>query len=503
MSLATPRQKILMLPVIRGIYDPSLTQSVKAAMRAAVADLKLDAIFPPADEVIRSDADVRRYYETWRGELWNIRALIVFSGDFTAERAIQDTVRLLPTDVPMFLMVNNDKPAEMGQRTVGDSLCGVLAAHHNLRLLGRRLVRSCAINMHDPATLQGFLRQYATIAAGIESLRNMRIGLFGVNPDPFATTFSNQAKLFELGFSLHTYELLQMWADTMLAPLAEDDAATYCGPFGEVRFWRPIRKSDPRVAAAKKLAAETFATLPADAAKLETTARCLAWLQETYAQDRLDTGAIHCWSEFGRCFGISPCGFAMLSNWAMRRPLACEVDIGHAIMMKLAADLTGEAGVILDVNNNGWEPRVFNVFHCSQTPANWIAGPAKLNNYGGVEGVMAAVPFTAISAATSSDAFHATVFQGQFLPDHPGRRGVSGWAFVPNFPEVLKQIQATGIHHFVALKGHLGADVAEVLRFRGLTVRDLSVPVGSVEEIRREVPKLEQVGAGCCPVFAQ
>ncbi|MCX7015277.1 MAG: hypothetical protein NTW86_22430 [Candidatus Sumerlaeota bacterium] len=295
MAIVERRRKTLFLPVVRGLYPLELTQSVKAAMREAASALGIDGIFPAEDcckkGVIQGDEDVRTYWEVWKRDLHDIKALIAFSGDFMSERAVQDTARLLPPDVPVFLIVNNDVPGDMAPGKVGDSLCGSLSVHHNLRMLGRRVARSCRIDMRDRECLTGFLRQYQRIIDGIECLRNMRIAILGVNPSEFATTFTNQIKLFELGFSLHTYELITMWGDTMLAGLADGDAPSYSGPFGVARFWRPIRKSDPRVQEAKALLAAAIPALPGPE-KVEAIARCFVWIKETFERDGIDAGGL-------------------------------------------------------------------------------------------------------------------------------------------------------------------------------------------------------------------
>jgi L-fucose isomerase-like protein len=211
------------------------------------------------------------------------------------------------------------------------------------------------------------------------------------------------------------------------------------------------------------------------------------WLRRVFEKDCIDVGAIHCWGEFSSFFGFAPCNFAMASNMA-GQPLVCEVDVCHAIMAKLGWALTDEPPVILDINNNGWDPRVFNVFHCSQTPNNWMCEKACITDYGSLEGMMAPGKFTGISTSTTSSAMKATVFQGAFLQRQPGQRGCSGWAFVPNNPEVLKAIEAAGIHHFVALKGQLGSLVTDALGFRGIEVTDLSCEVPDVGTIEDELP---------------
>jgi len=496
MAVTPNRSKVLFLPVIRGFYDMSMTKAVKAAMRDAAAALGVDGIFPAddayAEGLICRDADVRAYWETWKADLHDIKALVVFSADFMQERAVMDTLRLLPEDVPGFLIVNNDGPtAQVKGDPVGDTLCGSLSVHHNFRMLGRRLVQSCRIDMHDPELLKAKLGEYLRIIDGIETLRHMRIALIGVNPNPFATTFANQSELFRLGFSLHTYELLDMWGDVVLGGQLEGDAGAYEGPFGSVKLLRPIRKSDERIGEVKKRIEGSGMTVSTDEGRLDLIVRSFLWLQDTFDQDFIDAGALHCWGEFGRYFGIQPCASMMLANLLLEQPVVCEVDVFHAIMAKLSVVMSGEPGVILDINNNGWDRRVFNIFHCSQTPANWLIDGGEIAGRGEVHGKIQAVPFTAVSAATSSDAFHATVFTGQFLAEDPGDRGSSGWAFVPNCQDVLKQIEETGIHHFVAMKGHLGRHVADALRFRGLVVKDMSSPVPPPDEIAADLPKLE------------
>lgn len=500
MSLVPDRSKVLFLPVIRGGYDRSMTVEVKEAVRKAATELGIDGIFPADDTVdgglVMKAAHVREYWQNWRNDIADIKALIVFSSDFMQERSVMDTVRLLPEDVPVFLMVNNDDPTAMVKGKFGDSLCGSLSVHHNVRMLGRCITRSCRIDMNDADCLKQMLRQYVKIADGIETLRNMRVAMIGVNPDAFATTFVNQMELFRLGFSLHTYELLDLWGDVVLGAQIEGQETEYEAPFGTVRLDQPVRKDDSRLVDIRERMAATGCALAGSEQERDTMARCLLWVQSIFERDYIDAGAIHCWSQFWRYFPTGACGFAMLSNLLLGKPVVCEVDVCHAIMARLAWVLSGEPGVILDINNNGWDARVFNVFHCSQTPPNWLIDGGEIGDAGAITGRMRPELFTAVSAATSSDAFHATIFTGRFLREDPGLRGSSGWAFVPNFADVLEAIEGNGIHHFVAMKGDLALEVAEALHFRGLEVNDMSCEVGSQEEAERDLPGMDDAEGG-------
>ena len=487
MPLADARCRTLFLPVVRGNYDRSMTVAFAEKLRTCAQSLGIDAIFPDpsdSDGLVQTDADLRRYWQKVKGDLADIKGLVALSADFMQERRIMDMVRLLPEDVAVFLIVANDDPRRMVDGEFGDALCGSLSVHHNVRLLGREMCRCYRLDPTDEAAIAEALSGCKRLIDGAEALRGMRIAMLGVNPDSFATTFANLPLLFQHGFSLHTYELMDMFGDVVLGAQLGDGDTHYEGDIGTIRLNRPVRRDDPRLESALQAILQAGIDLRLDEAAAYTLARMYVWVQELFTRDRIDAGTIHCWPEFQRYFGQRPCTLAMLANTELGKPIVCELDVCHAIMAKLAWELTGEAGVILDVNNNGWDDRIFNVFHCSQTAPTWLrAEDASVLADGTIEGRMAPEPFTAISAATSADTFHATVFQGRFLEEDAGLRGSSGWAFVPNLPEVMSRIEATGIHHFVAMKGHLGADVADILRFKGLTVADLSREVRETSDL--------------------
>lgn len=108
-----------------------------------------------------------------------------------------------------------------------------------------------------------------------------------------------------------------------------------------------------------------------------------------------------------------PCTFASLSASLLGKPLVCETDICHTIMCRLAWAMTGEPGVILDLNNPGWDPRVSSLFHCSQTPAEWISGKGEI--------------------------VERTIIEGD-----PNVGKGNGWAFIPNNQDVLDVSRCPG-----------------------------------------------------------
>lgn len=385
-------------------------------------------------------------------------------------------------------------------------------------MLGRRVIRSRGIDMKQTEVLQAVLAEYRAIIDGIESLRNMRIGMIGVNPSEFATTFTNQVKLFELGFSLHPYELLDLWGGTVFAAREQEFPQEMQLAFPGIRPSDPIALDDPRIAEVKAQVNELFvhAQIPED--KLDLMIRSFLWIKDVFERDHIDVGGIHCWTTFEQYFQIAPCLFSALSNSLLHRPLVCETDICHAIMAGLSWAVTGEPGVILDLNNPGWDPRLVSLFHCSQTPPEWIAGTGEIgeqtiiatdskvgagNAFGVVEGSLVPSRFTAVSAATTSDGFAATVFQGQILGEQVQSFGVNGWAFVPNLQDVLDAIHEKGVHHCVIMKGHVADQVASILSFKGLDVSDMSVPVPSLEEIEEDLGPVPEGGRGVCRLHSR
>ena len=433
------------------------------------------------------------------------------------ERGFQDTLRLLPDDVPAFRIFQNDNPSKMDFENRGDAYCGALSMHHNARMIGRCVVSSRGIDMAQDQVMRDTMQEYLLTANGIESLRNMRVAMVGVNPVEFATTFTNQMELFRLGFSIHTYELLDLWGATVLAEKQEKHADSMNQAFPGLKPTNPITSSDPRVAETRKEldAKMGHGRIPDD--KLDLMVRCMVWIKDIFERDAIDAGGIHCWTTFEQYFQIVPCTFASLAASLLGKPLVCETDICHAIMCRLGWEMTGEPGVILDLNNPGWDPRVSSLFHCSQTPAEWISGKGEIveqtiiegdpnigkgNAFGAVTGNLAPVPFTGISAATSTTSFDATVFQGRILKEEVDSFGANGWAFIPNNQDVLDVVHERGIHHCVIIKGHIGREVAKSLSFRGVNTVDLSVPVPSLAEIEKELGPVPKGGRQTCPVHS-
>jgi len=521
MAITSDRQKVLFLPLVRSFFSPVLGQRAKAAAIAAAKELKINGIFPEDGKYtagsICNDRDVREYYEKWKSEMGNIKALFVVGGNFMEERGFQDTLRLLPEDVPAFLIFQNDNPSKMDFENRGDAYCGALSIHRNASMIGRGVVSSRGIDIGNREVLAGTLKEYMRVVDGIESLRHMRVAMVGVNPVEFATTFTNQMELFRLGFSIHTYELLDLWGATVLADKAVTAPEEMKRLFPGIKPTNPITSKDPRIGEMRKKADKLLghSRIPED--KLNLMIRCLLWIQDIFERDRIDTGGVHCWTSFEQYFQITPCTFASLAASLLGKPLVCETDICHAIMCRLAWAMTGEPGVILDLNNPGWDPRIVSLFHCSQTPAEWITGKGEIveqtiiegdanvgkgNAYGAIAGDLAPVPFTGISAATSPTSFDTTIFQGQILRERVDSFGSNGWAFIPNNQDVLDVVHKQGIHHCVIMKGHMGSEVAKALSFRGVEVVNLSVPVPSLEEIEKELGPAPKAGRATCPVHS-
>lgn len=522
MAITNRRSKVLFLPVVRSFFNPELGRIAKKRAALAADKLGMTAIFPADDRYtsgsICTDADVREYHGTqWGSQIADIKGMIVVGGNFMEERAFQDTLRLLPPDVPLFLVFQNDDPSNMEFENRGDAYCGALSIHRNAQMLGRKVLRSRGIDMAQEQILDATLGEFVGIMNGAEALRNMRIGMLGVNPVEFATTFTNQMKLFELGFSLHPYELLDLWGGSVFAARQQQFPEEVRRAFPGIKPSNPIRADDPRIGEtrARLTALLGHSRTPED--RIDVMVRAFLWIRDIFERDGIDVGGIHCWTTFEQYFQITPCTFSAMANSILRKPIVCETDICHAIMTGLAWAITGEPGVILDLNNPGWDPRVVSMFHCSQTPPEWIAGTAEVdehtiiagaptvgrgNAYGVVEGPLAPSPFTAVSAATSSSSFDATIFQGRVLREEVKSFGSNGWAFIPNHQDVLDVIHKRGIHHCVIMKGLVADQVRTALEFRGLDVVDMSAPVRSLDEIEKELGPAPKGGRQTCPLHS-
>jgi L-fucose isomerase-like protein len=215
-----------------------------------------------------------------------------------------------------------------------------------------------------------------------------------------------------------------------------------------------------------------------DAAQ-DNLSRLFVVLEAVAAEYSLDTMSIRCWTELQKELGISPC----VVNGIMAEhglPVACEVDTGSAVAMRILGAAASAPTTILDWNNNcGDDDERCILFHCGNVPRSMMAAAGRIadhailksaigegRGFGCNQGRMAAGPFTFGGLLTEDGALHAYLGEGTFTTDTiaPEFFGVAGVARIPRLPQVLLHLGERGHRHHVALTpGNVAAPVREAL----------------------------------------
>ena len=160
--------------------------------------------------------------------------------------------------------------------------------------------------------------------------------------------------------------------------------------------------------------------------------------------------------------------------------MACEVDTGSAVMMRLLGAAAGAPAAIMDWNNNyGDDDERCILFHCGNAPASLMESPGRVTDhailatgmgpghgFGCNQGRLAAGGFTFGNIATEDGRISAYLGEGELTADPiPGEFfGVAGVARIPELQKVLLHLGERGHRHHVALTpGRSMAPVREAL----------------------------------------
>jgi L-fucose isomerase-like protein len=217
--------------------------------------------------------------------------------------------------------------------------------------------------------------------------------------------------------------------------------------------------------------------VPADA--FTKLARLGVVLDEIVAEGHLDAVALRCWIEMQRQLGISPC--VVMSEMNDRGiPVACEVDVGNAIMMFALSRASGGPAACLDWNNNyAEEDDKCILFHCGPVPQSMMQGQGQVSDhsilanavgegcgFGCNTGRIAPGPFSYGSLLTQDGKLCCYLGEGRFTKDPVPADffGCAGVAEIECLQDALQTIGYLGHrHHTSVTPGYVADPVAEVM----------------------------------------
>jgi L-fucose isomerase-like protein len=289
----------------------------------------------------------------------------------------------------------------------------------------------------------------------VKGLRRLTVGSIGARTTPFKTVRIDEVALQKHGITMETYDLSSVF-NRMEALKASDLAA-------------------------KTKTLKAFTNWDGTPAKaFDQITRLGVVLDQLVTEGGFDCMAVRCWVEMQQQLGISPC--VLLSEMNGRDvPVACEVDVGNAVMMRALQLATGGAPACLDWNNNyGDDPDKCILFHCGPVPAALMTGPGHIEDHAILSnavgkgkafgcncGRIKATPFTYGSLLTRDGRICCYLGEGEFTADPVPAEffGCAGVAKIPGLQDKLFTIGHQGHRHHVSVAAGLAAAPA----FEGMT----------------------------------
>jgi L-fucose isomerase-like protein len=404
---------------------------------------------------VETPEEGRRYAEflaQHRGKYHGVILCLPNFGDETGTVAA-----LREAGVPILVQAYPDQIDRMGPAQRRDSFCGKLSIMDVFHQFGVPFTSLAPHTVHpDHERFRENLSYFDRLCRVVRAGRRMTVGALGARTTPFKTVRIDELALERHGITVETMDLSEVM--TRMRALTPDATG-----YAEKR-----RKLDQ---------VSTWEGVPEPAR--DNLTRLFVVLEAIAEEQSLAGMSIRCWTELQKEVGISPCVVnGILAEQGM--PVACEVDTGSAVMMRLLGAAASSPTAIMDWNNNyGDDDERCILFHCGNAPASLMAGPGRVTDhsilqsavgvgrgFGCNQGRLKPGAFTFGGLMSEEGRLKAYLGQGTITADPiPGNFfGVAGVARIPGLQDVLLHLGREGHRHHVALTpGEVMAPMREAL----------------------------------------
>ncbi|MBT3275003.1 MAG: hypothetical protein HN368_17745, partial [Spirochaetales bacterium] len=359
--------------------------------------------------------------------------------------------------VPIFIQAYPDELVKMGPAQRRDSFCGKLSMMDVFRQYGVKFtIQKPHVVSPSSEKFQENIRHFDGVCSVVKAVRGMNVGAIGARTTPFKTVRIDELALQRHGISVETVDMSDVF-DRM----------------------RAVDGSSGRYKDEAEILRKTAAWDGVPEGAFDNITKLAVVLRDISAEMSLDAMSIRCWIELQAQMGISPCvvnGILMETGF----PVACEVDTGSAVMMRILGAASNSPTAILDWNNNYEEEDDKCVlFHCGNAPESMMAAKGRITDheilansvghgkgFGCNQGRMAPGYFSYGNLTTEDGRVKTYLGNGEFVDDPLPENyfGVAGVAEIPQLQDVLQHIGFEGHRHHVALTpGDVRAAVSEAL----------------------------------------
>ena len=457
----------------RGFFPASLIagarEELPRALKAAgheVIQMDAGATRAGAVETPEEGRKYAHFLEENRGKFDGVILSLPNFGDETGA-----TAALRDAGVPILVQAYPDEMDKMGPASRRDSFCGKLSVMDVFHQNGIPFTALAPHTVHpSSARFADNLAYFDRLCRVVRAGRRMTVGALGARTTPFRTVRIDELALEKHGVTVETMDMADVM-DRMRA--LTPSAAGYAEK----------RRTLDGVAAWEGVPEKSRDNLT----------RLFVVLEGLTEEMSLAAISIRCWTEIQKEMSISPCVVnGIMADQGL--PVACEVDTGSAVMMRLLGAAASAPTTIMDWNNNyGDDDDKCILFHCGNAPTSLMAGPGRITDhailsnsigtgkgFGCNQGRLKPGPFTFGGLMSEDGELKAYLGEGTMTADPiPGNFfGVAGVAKIDKLQDVLLHLGARGHRHHVALTpGQVMASTREAMeKYLGYEVSAPQLP---------------------------
>ena len=449
--------KIGFIPANRAFFSDKLATQMRKETIEVLESAGLEVVVPSPDETnvgcVESLEEAILVGRMFRDA--DVRGIVVSAVNFGDEQGVALTIKESGLDVPVLIVGCQEEEALTPTADRRDSFCGLLSIGEALRQLGISYsVPEVPICYPTDDSFKQTVARFVSVCRVVDGIRRARYGQVGARPDAFWTCRYDEKVLQQLGPTVVTLDLSEVFADV-----------------GRMETGAEVKSIVEDIA-------ESIDCSSVSQPILEKIAKLEIVLTRFIKEARLDGLAVQCWTSMQQNLGICSCStMARFDDRGI--PSACESDIMGTLSMHALQLASGTSSCLADWNNlHNDDAELANCWHCGVFPPSWAQGKAKMgcqeiiaanvgrdNAMGVVEFVMKDGPVTLCRATQAvGGKFKVMLAQGTSEPNKAETFGAYGWVRIPGLQRLYKNVLLRHFPHHVAMnRSHVGNVLSEAL----------------------------------------
>ena len=430
----------------RGFFPASLIAGAREELPRAVRGLGHEVLQMESGATrhgaVETPEEGRRYAEFLAQNRGKYDGIILSLPNFGDETGAVAALR--EAGVPILVQAYPDQMDKMGPASRRDSFCGKLSIMDVFHQTGIPFTALPPHTVHPQNTrFRDNLTYFDRLCRVVRAGRRMTVGALGARTTPFRTVRIDELALEKHGITVETMDMSDVMARMRALKPQATGYAEKRRTLDQVSTWEGVPE-----------------------AARDNLTRLFVVLEDIAREMSLAAMSIRCWTELQKEMGISPCVVnGILADQGI--PVACEVDTGSAVMMRMLGAAASSPTTIMDWNNNyGDDDDRCILFHCGNAPSSLMAGPGKVTDhsilqnelgagrgFGCNQGRLKPGAFTFGGLMSEDGRLKAYLGEGTITMDPiPGNFfGVAGVALIPRLQDVLLHLGSEGHRHHVAL----------------------------------------------------